>query len=109
MKHRYLYKILSLYLTAAFFLGGCAQDLQTSDTTENNAEIFSKTPSPSASLSPTIPPETFTYEIFEGSAYSMSAEALALMQCLEAASGHKIEKYIYVDMDHDGKEEMMGA
>ena len=39
----------------------------------------------------------------------MSAEALALMQCLEAASGHKMKKYIYVDMDHDGKEEMMGS
>lgn len=45
----------------------------------------------------------------ESPAYSMPAEALDLMQALEDASGHKMEKYIYVDMDHDGKEEMMGA
>ena len=42
-------------------------------------------------------------------ACSIPAEALALMQYLEDASGHKMEEYIYVDMDHDGKEEMVGT
>lgn len=295
MKHSYLYIILSLCLTAAFFLGGCTQDLQTSDTTENDVEILSETAAPSAA--PTVSPspapaeseiqdfpdalpkpegnafeseeakrslyeraeplyqdefsflenvsyfengfsytfadignlypvmlvtgETFTYEMaepiqacmqcnvyyfdgsdvrlldslsslgtaypiafdetglyeagpkgvrrlsirmegkylelvvveaayvsydedgncsyfgeksgepveisandyqqlfakyqaasiaqFEGTAPSMSVESLALMQYLEDASGHKMEEYVYVDMDHDGKNEMMGT
>lgn len=293
MKHSYLYIILSLCLTAAFFLGGCTQDLQTPDTAENDVEILSETAAPSAA--PTVSPspapaeseiqdfpdalpkpegnafesedakrslyeraeplyqnqlslldstfkdeysytfvdigtqypvmlvtyETFTYEIaesiqacmwcnvyypkeddvrlldrlsslgtaypiafdeaglyeagpkgvrkwtikieegspelvavetayvsydedgsfsfsgekdgetieisasdyqrlsgcyqtasvvhFEESPYSMPAESLALMQCLEDASGHKMEEYVYVDMDHDGKNEMMGT
>ncbi len=292
MKHSYLYIILSLCLTVAFFLGGCAQDLQTPDTAENDVEILSDMAAPSASPSPTVTPETdtpdipdklpkpegnaqeseesrralyeraeplyqdelsflenvsyfengfsytfadignqypvmlatgetFTYDItesiqacmqcnvyyydgsdvrlfdslsslgtaypiafdetglyeagpkgvrrlsirmegkylklvvveaayvsydedgnssyysekdgepveisasdyqqlftkyqaasiaqFEGSAPSMPAESLALMQCLEGASGHKMEEYVYVDMDHDGKNEMIGA
>lgn len=45
----------------------------------------------------------------EAPARSISDEALALMQSLENASGHKMEEYICVDMDHDGKEEMMGT
>lgn len=261
MKHRYLYKIIFLCLTAAFFLGGCAQDSQTPDTAENNMEIlsepfeseearrtlyeraeplyqdefsffenvsyfengFSYTFADIGSQYPVmlVTGETFTYEMaepiqacmqcnvyyfdgsdvrlfnslnslgtaypiafdetglyeagpkgvrrlsirmegkylklvvaeaayvsydedgnysyfgeksgepveisasdyqqlftkyqaasiaqFEGSAPSMSAESLALMQSLEDASGHKIEEYVYVDMDHDGKNEMMGT
>lgn len=38
---------------------------------------------------------------FEGFATSMPAESLALMQSLEDASGHKMEEYVYVDMDYD--------
>lgn len=299
MKHCYLYKLLILCLAAAFFLGGCAQDLQTPTTTENDTEVLSEATALSASPSPTVSPaspaspeadapdipdklpkpegnvlesaearralyeraeplyhdefsflenvsyfengfsytfadigaqypvmlvtgETFTYEMTEpiqacmqcnvyyfdgsdvrlfgslnslGTAYpiafdetglyeagskgvrkwtikmeedspelvateaayvscdedgtfsysgekdgeiveisasdyqrlssnyqtasavrfekfptrSMSAEALALMQCLEDASGHKMEEYVYADMDHDGNEEMLGA
>lgn len=48
MKHSYLYIILSLCLTSAFFLGGCAQDLQTPDTAENDGEILSDMAAPSA-------------------------------------------------------------
>ncbi len=54
MKHSYLYIILSLCLTAAFFLGGCAQDLPTPDTAENDAEILSDMAAPSAV--PTVSP-----------------------------------------------------
>lgn len=54
MKHFYLYIILTLCLTAGFFLGGCAQDLQTPDTAENDVEILSETAAPSAV--PTVSP-----------------------------------------------------
>ncbi len=54
MKHSYLYIILSLCLTSAFFLGGCAQDWQTPDTAENDVEILSETAAPSAV--PTVSP-----------------------------------------------------
>lgn len=77
------YQFLCLCLASALFFGGCAQDSQI----------------PSSSVEITQPP----------SVHTTPAREPDPVQRMEGACGHRIEKYIYVDMDHDGKEELMGA